>query len=229
MRVVFVLGKSAIGKNSNVDIGEESNRYGDIIQANFFESFHNLTLKVILGLRWVSSECPSARFVYKGDDDMLVNFEHMTSYLSQVPESTTQTLFMGNMMTNSPVIRTASKYQVRRDVYPFKFFLPYFSGGGYIMSAEAVRRMARTTESTKLIPIDDAYAGILAYRAGVPLKHAGGFIVGGSKRDACRLRKAFNMHGFKRTTVLIGTWRTFRSPEKLCDEDHQKGGWAHIA
>lgn len=230
VKVLFVLGRAAVETPETIDlIQKESDKFGDIIQANFVESFHNLTLKVILGLRWVSSECPSAKFIYKGDDDMLVNFEHMTGYLDQLPVFQTQNLFMGNLMTMSPALRMPSKYQVRREVYPFKYFLPYFSGGGYIMSASTVQRMSRMSETTRLIPIDDAYAGILAYRSGISLMHAGGFIVGGSKRDACRLRKAFNMHGFKRPTIFIGTWKTFRDPKTKCQEDNQKKTWAHIA
>ncbi|XP_071481522.1 uncharacterized protein [Diadema antillarum] len=228
VRLIFVIGRETVETQKSVqDIEGEAKQFGDILQANFAESFHNLTLKVILGLRWVSEKCPSASFVYKGDDDMLVNFEHMIGYLDQLQTSESKNLFMGNLMSMSPAIRTSSKYQVRREVYPFKYFLPYFSGGGYIMSAAAVQQMAPMAVSTKLIPIDDAYAGILAFRAGVPLKHSGGFIVGGSKRDACRLRRAFNMHGFKKTTVLIGTWKTFKDPSHKCDEDREKKTWSH--
>nr|XP_054751181.1 uncharacterized protein LOC129256974 [Lytechinus pictus]XP_054751182.1 uncharacterized protein LOC129256974 [Lytechinus pictus]XP_054751184.1 uncharacterized protein LOC129256974 [Lytechinus pictus] len=230
VRVLFVLGRAAVETPGTVDlVQKESDNFGDILQANFVESFHNLTLKVILGLRWASSECSSAKFVYKGDDDMLVNFEHMTGYLNQLPVFKSQNLFMGNLMTMSPAIRTPSKYQIHREVYPFKYFLPYFSGGGYIMSATTVQKMSRMSETTRLIPIDDAYAGILAYRCGVSLMHAGGFIVGGSRRDACRLRKAFNMHGFKRTTIFIATWKTFREPKIQCREDDHKKNWSHIA
>ncbi|XP_071791638.1 uncharacterized protein [Asterias amurensis] len=35
-------------------VNEENERHGDIIQAEFRESFHNLTLKVVFGLKWYS-------------------------------------------------------------------------------------------------------------------------------------------------------------------------------
>lgn len=196
---------------------KESEEHGDIVQAEFLESFHNLTLKVILGLKWSSMYCPGASFVYKGDDDMLVNFEGIVRYLQDMDLNLSSGLFLGHLMTSSPAMRTPSKYQTRRSQYPFKYFLPYFSGGGYIMAQQVVRKMYKMAITTKFIPIDDAFAGILAFRAGVRLKHSGGFITTGFRKDHCRLRTAFNLHGFKKTEIMQSTWKDFQHVNETCD------------
>ncbi|XP_038045540.1 uncharacterized protein LOC119720085 [Patiria miniata] len=233
-KTLFILGKSrgmSVATQRAVD--EEAHLNRDIIQGNFLESFHNLTLKVILGLRWVSNNCKKAAFIYKGDDDMLVNFEQITEHLRSLPSNQSERLFLGHMMGLSPVVREKSKYQVIRSQYPFRYFLPYFSGGGYIMSAAAVRDMNKMTLTTKLIPIDDAYAGILAFRPEKPIDLSDAsstkFITTGSRKDACYLRNAFNIHGFKKTSVMKETWRDFRDPDKQCEEPKQrKSGRKHI-
>ena len=44
------------------------------IQLAFFQdSYHNLTLKTVMGLKWVKDHCSQARFVMKTDDDIFVN------------------------------------------------------------------------------------------------------------------------------------------------------------
>ncbi|XP_071793117.1 uncharacterized protein [Asterias amurensis] len=225
-KTLFILGKSrgmTTGMQDAID--EEARQNSDIIQADFLESFHNLTLKVILGLRWVSTNCKQASFIYKGDDDMLVNFERITGHLQSLPRNQSQNLFLGHMMGLSPVVREKSKYQVLRSQYPFKYFLPYFSGGGYIMSSAAVKGMYDMTRTTKLIPIDDAYAGILAFRSKtkINLNAASSkyFITTGSRKDACFLRKAFNLHGFKRTDFMKETWAEFMDQSTTCEEPNK--------
>ena len=225
-KTLFILGKSpgmSVGIQEAVD--DEARLNGDILQADFLESFHNLTLKVILGLRWVTVNCKQVSFIYKGDDDMLVNFERITDHLKSLPSNQSLRLFFGHMMGLSPVVRQKSRYQVLRSQYPFKYFLPYFSGGGYIMSLSAVRDMYTMTLSTKIIPIDDAYVGILAYRSrSINLSAASSkyFITTGSRKDACDLRQAFNTHGFKTTSVMKETWAAFRDESSQCEEESKK-------
>ena len=71
-RVAFLLGKDRL-KNGNKHIRHEASRYGDVIQGDFKDSYHNLTLKGVMGLRWVSEFCPGVKVVMKVDDDVFVN------------------------------------------------------------------------------------------------------------------------------------------------------------
>ena len=36
----------------------ESARYGDIVQTDYLDSYHNLTLKAVSWMRWVDAHCP---------------------------------------------------------------------------------------------------------------------------------------------------------------------------
>ena len=68
-------------ENINKRIEIESNFYNDVVQANFIDSYDNLTLKTLSGLRWVSLYCSNSIFTIKVDDDVLVNSKKLISYL----------------------------------------------------------------------------------------------------------------------------------------------------
>ena len=86
-RIVFLLGtteqheeqqKVRVQKKENIiqyysKVKEERDKYNDIVQGNFHDSYRNLTYKNMFGLLWVSNFCEQAEFVIKTDDDMYVD------------------------------------------------------------------------------------------------------------------------------------------------------------
>lgn len=48
----------------------ESHTHNDIIHADFVESYHNLTIKVLVGIKWVLTYCSQTQYVVRTDDDM---------------------------------------------------------------------------------------------------------------------------------------------------------------
>jgi beta-1,3-galactosyltransferase 1 len=53
---------------------QEHEQYNDLVQHNFIDSFANLTLKTTFLLKWIlSNECQTSKFIFKTDDDTLVN------------------------------------------------------------------------------------------------------------------------------------------------------------
>ena len=67
MKVVFLLAN----KNLN-QISSEAVTYDDILAGDFLDSFHNLTFKDSMLMTWAKEKCPS-KFIFKGDDDILLN------------------------------------------------------------------------------------------------------------------------------------------------------------
>jgi hypothetical protein len=52
MRIIFMLGDSKDQVRSQVKY--EYNLYGDLVQENFLDSYHNLTYKGIMSLKWIN-------------------------------------------------------------------------------------------------------------------------------------------------------------------------------
>ena len=188
--------------------------YQDIIQANFSESHRNLTLKVVLGLKWVSSNCPNTKFVFKGDDDVFVNVEALVRYLSSLGNLTG--LYLGSINNGFVVRDETSKYFVPESMYPATFYPPFMSGGGYVLSGDIILQLYQTSISTYLLPLDDVYQGILTKRVGVkPTNHKYFRNAGGSK-NVCLLRNStFTLHRFD-ANELLKMWSDFKSKSYRC-------------
>jgi hypothetical protein len=58
---------------------KESELYKDIIQFNSFDEYYRLTDKSVTMLHWIYTQCPRAKFVFKCDDDVYVNFKNLLS------------------------------------------------------------------------------------------------------------------------------------------------------
>ena len=69
---------------------------------SFQDSYHNLTLKTVMGLKWTSIFCPHAQFILKTDDDIYVNVPLLTSVVKK--ESQMAERIHGSVSPNSPKI-----------------------------------------------------------------------------------------------------------------------------
>jgi len=140
---------------------EEYKLYGDIVQGSFVEHYKNLTLKAIMGLKWVSMYCTNAKFVLKADDDAFVNiFELMNVVESQKKQEKLIVcpLWKENSM---PILRDPAKcmkWCVRFNEFPGRTHFPkYCAGLAYLMSRDLVAGMYKASLSTPFFWIDDVY------------------------------------------------------------------------
>ena len=170
IKLVFVLG---IHKNSAAErhLAEESLVYGDIVQGDFYEDYHNMTLKSLLGLKWVSEHCKSAKYLVKSDDDMIINFPYLTKVLGELDM---KWAIMGPYNPVSKVYRKG-KWSIPIDKYPFYFYPPYESGSAYVISGDLIQPLLELSDYVEHIFIDDVYiTGILGKILKVKhIRHAG--------------------------------------------------------
>merc|ERR1711894_270919 len=88
-KVIFLLGQ---GRDKQSKIQDESTLYKDIVQEDFEDTYHNLTLKTIMGLKWMAIFCPQAEFVLKTDDDIYVNVDFLHRSLLVEAETLSQNI-----------------------------------------------------------------------------------------------------------------------------------------
>lgn len=85
IRTVFTLGISEQTTLEQQDlqltIDKEHEQYGDIIQANFIDSYFNNTIKTMIGLRWAIEFCPRSRFFMFVDDDFYISTKNVLRFL----------------------------------------------------------------------------------------------------------------------------------------------------
>ncbi|XP_052082216.1 beta-1,3-galactosyltransferase 5-like [Mytilus californianus] len=155
---VFVLGKT---KNATLqqEIEHESNKYMDIIQGNFIDSYRNLTYKLIFSLFWVNNFCKNAKFVIKMDDDIIINIPLVVPYLAEKVKAgkTVNVLECKTIKENIPVRERNNKWFITPEEYPFTKFLPYCAGHSSIMSIDVVRKMYKASKNVPYLWLEDVY------------------------------------------------------------------------
>ncbi|KAK6756232.1 hypothetical protein RB195_014560 [Necator americanus] len=80
--ILFPTGLSS-DTTVNEDVKKEHRKYGDILQADFIDTYRNLTFKTYAHSRYVSQNCMNVRAVLKVDDDVAWNLVLMFGYLSR--------------------------------------------------------------------------------------------------------------------------------------------------
>lgn len=86
IRTVFSLGidqKTHDGESSDVQrlVDVESDRFNDIVQFNFIDTYFNNTIKTVNNLRWCKEFCIRSKFYLFVDDDFYVSVKNILSFL----------------------------------------------------------------------------------------------------------------------------------------------------
>ncbi len=138
--------------------------HGDIIQGNFYDSYKNMTLKSLLGLKWAFTFCPNAKYLVKSDDDMFINLPSLINILHR---RKLKRSIMGPHCSSSLALRRG-KWALPMDTFPFRRYPPYEAGSAYVITSDIVRELFDTSQYVPSIFIDDVYiTGILGAIIGV--------------------------------------------------------------
>lgn len=179
VRMVFALGVHPDeGQRSRVQSAllQEDQAYGDLIQQDFLDTFHNLTTKLILQFHWAHEYCSQARFLMSADDDIFVHMPNLVKYLLQLlsTQSGAKDLWVGHVHRGAPPNRRKdSKYHVPYELYPWPSYPDYTAGAGYVVSGDVAAKIYHATRMlNSSMYIDDVFMGICAKAMGVsPQEH----------------------------------------------------------
>ncbi|XP_018430373.1 PREDICTED: beta-1,3-galactosyltransferase 5-like [Nanorana parkeri] len=182
-------------------VEEESKEYNDILQWDFTEGHHNLSLKERCFLEWLHFNVPHVRYVFKGDDDEFVNPSALVRYIK---EHGTPRSLHGALQHHSIVLRY-SKYQVSTSLFPNPKYPNFLSGGGYLFPGASLPLLYRASQEIPVFPLDDVYLGFLVLAANLSLTNDKRFYVWGLKFDPCHFRQALVVHGINMEN-LVKMW-----------------------
>ncbi|XP_041350479.1 beta-1,3-galactosyltransferase 1-like [Gigantopelta aegis] len=167
VRVVFIMGQVA-DKHVMESVRMESDLYGDIVQEDFLDSYHNLTYKALAGLKWVSTFCRHTAYVLKTDDDIFVNVFVLMKYIQSTVELSygRTNLILCNQWIHMKVMRDKrSKWYIPKEDFSPDYFPPYCSGSAYLMSSDVTEGMYRLSLTTPFFWVDDYYiTGLLVHK-----------------------------------------------------------------
>ncbi|KAG7227542.1 hypothetical protein INR49_005357 [Caranx melampygus] len=128
---IFLLGINTDAVLNQM-VEQESQIFHDIVVENFIDSYHNLTLKTMMGMRWVATFCPKAQYVMKTDSDIFVNMDNLIYKLLKPTTKPRRRYFTGYVINGGPIRDMRSKWYMPRDLYPENKYPPFCSGTGYV-------------------------------------------------------------------------------------------------
>ncbi|XP_039985649.1 N-acetyllactosaminide beta-1,3-N-acetylglucosaminyltransferase 3-like [Xiphias gladius] len=233
IRRIFISGTTDSGfekERLNKLLELEQHEHNDILQWDFHDTFFNLTLKQILFLEWMERNCPNARFLLNGDDDVFANTDNMVTYLQSLKDNDgSKHHFAGHLIQNVGPIRFAgSKYYVPVQVQKSDSYPPYCGGGGFLLSGYTAFVIYNMSQSIPLLPIDDVYMGMCLAKAGLsPLSHMGvktaGLHIPSSKVDGydpCYYKDVLLVHRFLPAHMYL-MWHKINDPSLKCNHSRK--------
>uniref|UniRef100_A0A4W5MVB7 Hexosyltransferase n=1 Tax=Hucho hucho TaxID=62062 RepID=A0A4W5MVB7_9TELE len=219
---VFLLGNTT-AVDHHPDLSEmlryENDHKHDILQWDFRDSFFNLTVKEVLFQDWMTTRCPGAQFIFKGDDDVFVNTLRILKFLKGLSGPRVRDLFVGDVITNAGPNRDKKvKYFIPESLFVGKY-PPYAGGGGYLYSGHLAGWLHRVSQHVPLYPIDDVYTGMCLRKLGLgPEKHKGFKtfdIEEKYRRNPCVYKGLMLVH--RRTPQeMIQIWAWLNDPNLTC-------------
>ncbi|XP_014782244.1 beta-1,3-galactosyltransferase 1 isoform X1 [Octopus bimaculoides] len=170
IKLLFVMG---VVKNRHVMdmVKLESDRYNDILQSEFNDTYRNLNSKAMVALRWIATNCHNISYIMKTDDDILVDIFQVVKHLRYLQQYkyAREKLILCNVWNSMQIIRDKnSKWYVSREEYPNNTYEVYCSGSAYIFSPDMPVRLLKISLKVPRFWIDDVYVtGMLVNALGI--------------------------------------------------------------
>lgn len=191
IRRVFLLGYQ--NKNIQSLLDEEQKKFGDLLQANFTDSYFNNTIKTMIGLKWAYNNCKKAKYFMLTDDDYYVSTKNVLRYLRnpanypaylelnkvkrqidmELPDDVK--LYTGFVFNSKPHRHVFSKWFVNLNEYPYDRWPPYVTAGAVLFSRSAMIDMYLASFYTHHFRFDDIYLGLLALKTHIEPFHSDEF------------------------------------------------------
>ncbi|CAE1330518.1 B3GALT1 [Acanthosepion pharaonis] len=228
VRLVFVMGVvDSVRVMEMVKL--ESDRYNDIMQSDFKDSYRNLSFKAMVALRWIAAYCHNITYILKTDDDILVNIFLLAKQLNDLHQHNfgRQDFIMCNVWTGMRAIRDRrSKWFVPRREFPRDTYPSYCSGSAFVMSPDLAVRLLKKSLTIPFFWIDDVYVtGVLVKAIG--LKHVrfnsayvldSGKVVDRFFKDTTRTLVFYHVRGYNTMYTL---WQKLKERMNLLSSEHR--------
>ncbi|XP_054762215.1 beta-1,3-galactosyltransferase 5-like [Lytechinus pictus] len=161
VRVLFILGNTKYEREREL-IKTEADEQKDILQADFNDHYYNLTIKLIMGFKWVTNFCRNSEFVMSIDDDVMLDIFTLFEDLQTFKGKNRTNFCLAKPNTWPPDRKEDSKWYCPKAIYPYEAFPVSPYGHGYVLSQDVVRKLYDASKTLlPVVPFDDVYCGML--------------------------------------------------------------------
>jgi beta-1,3-galactosyltransferase 1 len=159
VRVVFLFGLVS-NMALQFQIEKESEKFKDVVQGYFTDSYRNLTNKGVMGYKWISEHCRNAEFVAKIDDDAFINFFKLFEEMQYLKDKKRYILCNKINKGTMRIIRVnGSKWYVNEDEFRNMKAYPhtYCSGFSVFISIDLIPMLYRAAIGSPFFWVDDFF------------------------------------------------------------------------
>ena len=166
VRFVFI---TASNPEVNDQVNQESWEYGDVLQMNHVDCYHNLTLTTFGAIQYFSRFAGMANFVMKTDSDCALNMPNILSTLQEFNSSVDYAGYCKYNVTYNTKLRSAKNYVPSSLVRNNHFIREYATGAGYVIRSWLLPKIAVGIRHLKFIAHnEDVNIGKTLIMLGVP-------------------------------------------------------------
>uniref|UniRef100_A0A8C1PM12 Hexosyltransferase n=1 Tax=Cyprinus carpio TaxID=7962 RepID=A0A8C1PM12_CYPCA len=167
--ILFLLGLPTSEERETLqqNLLQESAKYHDLIQSDFWDSYTNLTIKTMVMLEWLTVYCQHASYAMKVDSDVFLNVKNLVNMLLSAPK---HNYMSGLVVREAKVLRDPhSKWYLPKTVYNQPLYPPYTLGLGYVFSLDLPVKLVKAAHIIKPVYIEDVFIGLCMTHLGIAL------------------------------------------------------------
>ena len=156
-KVVYIIGRTSDMDTQKL-VEKENNKFKDIVQGDFEDSYFNLPNKSVTALNWIRKYCNSVKVLIKADDDLAVDIARVIG--SVYPYINQPRHLMCYFYENNPVVREKwnVKFYVTFDEFAENTYPTYCNGWVYMYTEDIVEEFYQAMTQTKTFKIEDVWA-----------------------------------------------------------------------
>ena len=152
---VYIIGRASSVEKQKL-LEKESEKFNDIVQGDFEDSYVGLGNKSITTWNWIRMYCHTAKVFMKADDDLALDIERILTSVN--PYINKPRHLMCYLINNAYVKREKeNKYYVSFDEYPDKFYHSYCNGWAFLYTTDIVQEMCQYMLWTEMFKIADVW------------------------------------------------------------------------
>lgn len=150
---------AALDVFENKDLFVESDKHGDMLIANYKDSYDAITHKQMLAFKWAVNAKP--HYVLKTDDDVFIHVPRLIRILQGIHQPY---FYGGVILSGTKVVRDKNhRHFISTQQYSETYYPPYCKGGFYVFSGNLLPGLLKAADSVPYMHVDDAYVGLLMY------------------------------------------------------------------
>ncbi|TNN18357.1 3-galactosyltransferase 5 [Schistosoma japonicum] len=168
-------------------LNNESKQYNDMLIGAYYDTYFNLTTKMMFSFRWAKQFCldQSPLFLFL-DDDFLLYPKNTIKLVKKLKTLKVKSVAAGSVYSGNverPKGKFSHRWSLTKHEYPWDKYPPYFIGICYLLGADVVHDASVAMLFTQKLRIDDVYLGIILKRLNQSLTDLNNFPVHPYKKD----------------------------------------------